>query len=291
MKKTDKYALIALPNVILFGLGVTWAGSQNGVSVAGIPVFFLVTGMAFLIQWLAFIPAYILQTEKIYDLTGSITYISVTALAVLLTSDWDARSVLLLILVLIWALRLGIFLFRRVHRDGGDARFDPIKGSLIRFLNAWTLQGLWVIVTLAAAMAAITGIEKEPLGAFAIIGTLIWVFGFVFEVVADQQKSRFRANPANKDQFISTGLWSWSRHPNYFGEITLWLGVAIIALPTLQGWQFVTLISPVFVFLLLTRLSGIPMLEKRADKKWGGKSDYERYKQRTPVLFPRPPGK
>jgi steroid 5-alpha reductase family enzyme len=117
---------------------------------------------------------------------------------------------------------------------------------------------------------------------------LVWVFGFVIEVTADSQKSRFRADPENKGKFIHTGLWAWSRHPNYFGEIVLWIGVAVIALPILRGWQWLTLISPVFVTLLLTRISGVPMLEKRADEKWGGQEDYEAYKERTPVLVPRP---
>jgi steroid 5-alpha reductase family enzyme len=107
--------------------------------------------------------------------------------------------------------------------------------------------------------------------------------------VSDAQKNRFRADPANRGKFIQTGLWAWSRHPNYFGEIVLWIGVAIIALPVLRGWQYLTLISPVFVTLLLTRVSGVPMLERRADEKWGGQEDYEAYKARTPVLIPRPP--
>jgi steroid 5-alpha reductase family enzyme len=116
----------------------------------------------------------------------------------------------------------------------------------------------------------------------------VWVLGFAIEATADAQKTRFRADPKNKGGFIHTGLWAWSRHPNYFGEITLWIGVAIITLPVLRGWQWVTLISPVFVALLITRVSGIPLLEKRADEKWGGQADYEAYKERTPVLIPRP---
>jgi steroid 5-alpha reductase family enzyme len=127
------------------------------------------------------------------------------------------------------------------------------------------------------------------LGLVALIGFLIWGFGFAIEAVSDAQKSRFRDDPENKGKFIHTGLWAWSRHPNYFGEIVLWIGVAIISLPVLRGWQWVTLISPVFVALLLTRISGVPMLEKRADEKWGGQEDYEAYKERTPVLIPRPP--
>jgi steroid 5-alpha reductase family enzyme len=288
LKKTDRNALIAFPVVILVALGVALAGSQGGASVLGIPIFALSVGLVFMIQWLAFIAAYLLQTERFYDLTGSITYISVTIMAVLLSPVVDGRSILLLVLVVIWAARLGTFLFRRIQKAGKDARFDDIKPSFIRFLNTWTLQGLWVTFTLAAALAAITTTTRKELGLFALIGFLVWVFGFAIEVVADIQKSRFRADPENKGKFIHTGLWAWSRHPNYFGEIVLWIGVAVIALPILRGWQWVTLISPVFVTLLLTRISGVPILEKRADEKWGGQEDYEAYKKRTPVLIPLP---
>ena len=287
MKKTDRNALIAFPIVILIGLGMAVAGSQGGASVGGVSLFGLSVGLAFLIQWLAFIPAYLRQTEKFFDLTGGITYISVTIIAVLLSPEVDARSILLLGLVVIWAARLGTFLFRRIHKAGKDARFDTIKPSFIRFLNAWTIQGLWVTFTLAAALAAITTTTREELGLFALIGFLIWAGGFAIEVVADVQKSRFRAKPENRGRFIHTGLWSLSRHPNYFGEIVLWIGVAVISLPVLRGWQWVTLISPLFVTLLITRVSGVPMLEQRADEKWGGQQDYEAYKKRTPVLIPR----
>ncbi len=180
-------------------------------------------------------------------------------------------------------------MFRRIQKSGKDERFDEIKPSFFRFLNAWTIQGLWVTFTASAALAAITTTVRKDLGWFALVGLLVWVFGFVFEVVADAQKSRFKADPANQGRFISTGLWAWSRHPNYFGEIMLWIGVAIIALPVLRGWQWVTMISPIFVTVLLTQVSGVPMLEKRADETWGGQEDYENYKQNTPVLIPRPP--
>jgi len=287
MKTTDRNALIAFPIIVLIGILVALPGSQNGVSVAGVPLFALLVGLAFLIQWLAFIPAYLLQTEKFFDLTGSITYISVITIAVFLSTNPDSRSILLSVLVVIWAIRLGTFLFGRIQKAGKDDRFDELKPSFIRFLNVWTIQGLWVTFTVAAALVAITTTARKELDIFAAVGFLVWIFGFAFEVIADAQKSRFNANPDNKGRFIQTGLWSRSRHPNYFGEITLWAGIAIIALPVLQGWQWVALISPAFVTLLLTLVSGVPQLEKKADKKWGGQEDYESYKKKTPALIPR----
>jgi steroid 5-alpha reductase family enzyme len=289
MDKQQQRALVALPIVLVIAIVLAFAGSQKSAEVSGIPLFALCIGLAFLIQWVAFIPAFINQTETFYDLTGSFTYVTLVTVAVLLTPETDARSVLLLALVAVWAVRLGSFLFRRIRRAGSDERFDNIKPSFTRFLLAWTLQGLWVSFTLAAALAAITSKTKQELGILAVIGLLVWLLGFGIEVLADWQKSRFRADPENTGKFINTGLWSWSRHPNYFGEIVLWIGVAIIALPVLAGWQLLTLISPVFVTILLTRISGVPLLEARADEKWGGQADYEDYKTRTPVLIPRPP--
>jgi steroid 5-alpha reductase family enzyme len=287
MKTTDRNALIAFPILILIGFLFALAGSQGGTSVFGVPLFALSVGLVYLIQWLVFIPSYLLQTEKFFDLTGSITYISVITIAVFFSIGADGRSILLWALVVIWAIRLGTFLFRRIRKAGKDDRFDEIKPSFIRFLNVWTIQGLWVTFTMAAALVAITTTNRKELDLFALVGFLVWALGFSIEVIADSQKSRFSANPDNKGKFIQTGLWSRSRHPNYFGEIVLWIGVAVIAIPVLQGWQWIALISPVFVTLLLTRVSGVPLLEKKADKKWGGQEDYESYKKRTPVLIPR----
>lgn len=283
----DMRAAVAAPiGAVLIGALVAWAGSQGGRTAQGVPILALALALAFLVQWVVFVPSYLMRTEHFFDLTGAFTYISVMALAVFLSGHADARTTLLLVLVLVWAGRLGTFLFRRVRRTGKDDRFDEIKGSFLRFLTTWTLQGLWVSLTLATALGAVTSTVRKELDAFAFIGLAVWTLGFTFEAVADLQKNRFRADPANKGAFIHTGLWAWSRHPNYFGEITLWVGVAIIALPVLAGWQFVTLISPVFVFLLITRVSGVPLLEKKAEEKWGGQEAYEAYKRRTPVLVP-----
>ncbi len=292
MENKEKNQWMAIPMAVLVGAGVAWAGSQGGSKAFfGLPVFALCVALAYLIQLVAFIPAFIFQTEKFFDLLGSLTYITITILAVVLTSNVDARGYLLLGMVLVWAGRLGTFLFIRVLQSGQDSRFEDIKPSFVRFLTTWTLQGLWVTLTLAAALTAITTTVHKDLGIFALIGFIIWAFGFTIEAVADAQKRQFRSIPENKGKFIHTGLWAWSRHPNYFGEITLWVGVAVIALPVLQGWQWVTLISPVFVVLLITQISGIPMLEEKADKRWGGQEDYECYKNKTPVLIPRRPKK
>ena len=279
----------AIAIAVLVGAAMAWAGSDGGDRIGAIPVFALCAGLAFAINWVAFIPSALAQTEKYYDLFGGISYISVTVVAVLLSGDLDLRSGLVAAMVLIWSIRLATFLFKRISKAGGDSRFDDIKNRPHRFFMAWTLQGLWVLLTAAAALAVITGGAREPLGAIGIAGIAVWVVGFTIEVVADWQKSKFKDDPANEGDFIDVGLWAWSRHPNYFGEIVLWTGVAIVAIPILHGWQWATLISPVFVTLLLTKISGIPPLEKKADERWGGQDDYEKYKRRTPVLIPKPP--
>ena len=276
-----------MPAALLIGVLIAVAGSHHGAAIGPMPLFAVTVALAFFMQWLAFIPAYILHSEKFYDLTGSLTYIAVTLVALTGSPGTDGRSLLLGTLVLVWAIRLGAFLFTRIRLAGKDDRFDSLKSTFIRFLNIWTMQGLWVTFTAAAALAAITSTQRKTLDAAAAIGFLLWLCGFIFEAVADEQKRRFRVNPANRDRFIHSGLWSISRHPNYFGEILLWIGIAMIALPVLRGWQLVTLLSPVFVYVLLTRISGIPLLERKAENKWGGQEAYEAWKRQTPVLMPR----
>lgn len=288
--RSNGQAVGAIVGAVVIGALVAWAGSTGAKTAAGIGIHWWVAAVAFGVNWIAFVPSYLNRTEHYYDLVGSLTYLSTTLLAAFLASPLDARAWLLLVLVVIWSGRLGIFLFRRVRSSGKDGRFDTIKQSAPRFLVAWTTQGLWVIFTAAAAHAAIASDQPRSFGVWAVVGLVLWLAGFGMEAVADAQKSAFRADPANDGRFITTGLWAWSRHPNYFGEILLWVGVAVIAFPALSGWQYVTLLSPVFVYLLLTRVSGVPMLERRADKRWGGEEAYEAYKARTPVLVPRPPG-
>lgn len=278
---------------VVIALGLAFAGGSNGATLGAYPAMLSCAVLAFAVQWLVFIPSYIYQTELYYDLTGSVTYIAITALALFASAgsfaDLAPRALLLATMVLLWTLRLGPFLFRRVAKAGKDGRFDEIKTSWSRLLVTWTLQGLWVFVTMAAALAAITGSQAPKLDNWALAGALLWMLGFGIEAVADAQKTAFNRLSENAGKFINVGLWRWSRHPNYFGEILLWVGVAMVAVPSLQSWQWATVISPIFVWVLLTRVSGVPLLERRADQKWGGEPGYEYYKATTPVLLLRPP--
>ena len=274
---------------VLIGLIVAWMGSHGSEKVAGIPVFALLVVFAFVINWIAFVPAFLTHTEKFFDLTGATTYITAMIAALALSRELDVRAWLVAGMVMVWAARLGVFLFRRIHKAGRDGRFDTMKYDFWQFLMTWTIQGLWVSLTASAALAIITAADRVEFGVAGTIGLLVWFVGFLIEVVADWQKTKFKADTANSGRFITTGLWSWSRHPNYFGEILLWTGVAVMSLPLLGGWRWCVLISPIFVFVLLTKISGIPILRRRADERWGNDSEYKAYVESTSQLIPMPP--
>lgn len=280
--------------VVLFaavvGLGFASLAGSNGVKANGYPVFVICAMIAFSVNWLVFIPSAIAQTEKYYDLVGAITYLSIISAACVLSAPLDTRAIVIAAMVVVWALRLGSFLFARIRKSGGvDSRFDAIKVNPPRFLVAWSLQAVWTIITAAAALVVISATDRVPIDIFFWIGTAIWITAFTIEVVADRQKSAFKANPANKGKFIRTGLWSWSQHPNYFGEIMLWTGAAIIAIPVLSGWSYLVFASPLFITLLLTKISGINLLDAAAQKKWGDDPQYQEYRRKTSVLVLRPP--
>lgn len=248
--------------------------------------------IAYLIQWIAFIPAYFYQTEKFYDLTGSITYLTVVSYVSyhsFNSTNLNIGSIILAACILIWTIRLGSFLFLRIHKSGEDKRFKLIKPSPTRFFMTWTLQGMWVSICSMCALTAIASKNGVIQNGLFYFGMLVFILGFVIEIIADWQKSTFRNNPENKNQFIQHGLWSYSRHPNYFGEITLWLGVAIMSLSSLSSWQYITLISPVFTYLLLVYVSGVRILEISGMEKWGHLESYQNYVRRTPSLFPTYP--
>ena len=274
---------------VLAGILLALAGGDQGVRVGGVSVFAACVAVAFAIGWLGFIPAYALRTERFYDLLGSVTFLTLAVIALAAAETRDARSWIIAGCVGVWALRLGVFLTARIRRDGFDRRFTRIREDFPTFLMTWTLQTVWTVVSFGPGLAAMTSEVQVPPDPFLAVGAALWLAGFLVEVVADEQKRRFRARGENAGRFIRDGLWGWSQHPNYFGEILLWTGIAVCALPALRGWQHATLISPLFIWLLLTRISGIRMLDASARRRWADDPDYAEYAARTPKLIPRPP--
>ncbi|KAF2153849.1 DUF1295-domain-containing protein [Myriangium duriaei CBS 260.36] len=302
-------------------------------------------GLAFGLQAAAGIPSIAFQTERFYDLSGSLTYISCTALSLYLPTlrarlaaqaaggslppwpsllsafaskggsiGWNWRQVALSAAVTIWAARLGSFLFSRITSDSGrDSRFDSIRGSPPKFLGAFFAQATWVSLCLLPVLAVnslpATSLALLPaLTATDLIGVLLYVGGITFEATADRQKSRWVQEKKEKkhdEDFLTRGLWSKSRHPNYFGEATLWTGIATVAagvMVSAKGQAAMGLaggpagkiaalamagVSPAFVTFLLFFVSGIPLSEKKYDKKYGDRKDYQEWKKNTPVFIPK----
>ena len=246
--------------------------------------------LAYVIHWIAYIPAYLFQTEKFYDLTGSVTYLSVVWFVFLSTYQsisLNFGNLILVLLISIWTIRLGLFLFMRIHKAGEDKRFRTIKTSASQFFMTFTISGLWVTLCSMCALVAISSPEGLVMNALTYVGIILFIIGFGIEIVADNQKTAFRSIEANKDSFITSGLWSKSRHPNYFGEVLLWFAIAVISFSSLEGLQLITLISPIFTYILLVYVSGVRMLEARANVKWGENAEYQKYVKKTPVFFPK----
>jgi steroid 5-alpha reductase family enzyme len=254
--------------------------------ILGFNSFKFLISMAVLIQFLIFVPSFLFQTEKFYDLTGSLTYISVTSIAYFSLDNPTTIDTILYLYVIVWAGRLGIFLFRRINKDGKDERFDKAKKKFFWFLQYWMGQAAWVVFTAGASILAILSPVETELGVLAFIGIFLWWSGFLIEVIADNQKRKFRETSDPKTEFISNGLWARSRHPNYFGEITLWIGMAVLSLSSLSGIEYVTaIVSPIFVYLLLIKAEGVPMLERIAEERYGDLPEYQQYKENTPVFM------
>lgn len=273
------------------GLIVAFTAGQNSIDFYGIPLIAVCFIYSYIIHWIFFVHGYLFQTEHYFDAIGSFTFVSLSLFLIFVVRDFYAF--LICSLVAIWSLRLGSFLFSRVKRSGRDTRFTEMKKNFFWFFMTWNLSALWVFLSYVAGMVAVTSKYSSELSfidfVFCSVGFLVWLSGFVIEVVADNQKKKFKEDLNNNDKFISHGLWSWSRHPNYFGEILLWIGIAIIALPIFKGWDYIALISPIFIYYLLVKVSGIPMLEKSANEKWGSDPNYIKYKENTNILFLRKP--
>jgi len=283
-------AISAVTFIVCYFLAVVVSGGT--IESEGLSLIMMAMYISFAIHWLLFIPSYIFQTEKFYDLTGTLTYITVLSFVVFIKQTavheiLDLRSLLLYFCIMIWTVRLGGFLFWRVLKDGHDKRFKTILPSFSQLFMTWTLSAAWVFIQALSALVALSALIQVDMGIVGWIGLGLWVFGFSFQVLADYQKTKFKSNPSNVGKFITGGLWDLSRHPNYFGEVALWIGISVIAVPVMTGLQYVSLISPVFGFLLIYYVSGVRLLEDRSNKKWGEMPEYQEYKRNTPVFFPK----
>lgn len=167
-----------------------------------------------------------------------------------------------------------------------DRRFDGMRDKFFKFMGFWLIQGITVPVVMVSSILVLTS-ETPSLDAMSFVGLVVFVVGLLIEAVADNQKFKFSGNPKNKDRWIDTGVWSWSRHPNYLGEIMVWTGLFVFGMASLTGLTaWVAAISPAYIAGLLLFVSGVPLLEKSADAKWGADPKYQTYKKRTPVLVP-----
>ena len=279
--------IIAITAFLICIVLINIAGQNIEIEIRGMNAFTFILIIAVLLQVFFFLPSFILKTEKYYDLVGSLTYITTISLAYFSVENKTMIDSIIYFYVMVWASRLGIYLFRRVRNDGKDIRFEKAKRHFFWFLQYWMGQALWVSLTACAAIIAILSPEEDTLPVLAIVGMVLWISGFTIESISDYQKRVFRKENNPSESFIHTGFWARSRHPNYFGEITLWTGIAVIALNTLNGIEYITLISPVFVYILLTRMSGVNLLERIADERYGHLEEYQRYKRNTPVLVPK----
>lgn len=248
-------------------------------------------GIDFAAQALGFVHAAAFRTEKLYDFFGSGTFLGLTAYTFFMGVKTTRASVASA-LAATWAARLGVFLFGRVLAVGHDKRFEEAKANLPKFAVFWFMQGVWVFATLLPVMLlnSYQG-DDSALNALDYIGISVWAAGFLIETTADVQKMLFKKRNPNTTTWIEEGLWGYSRHPNYFGEITLWVGMYLLSWNGLSGGlRAVAAISPVFITLLLCFASGIPILEASADKRWGELAEYQAYKKRVSILVPLPRG-
>lgn len=245
-------------------------------------------GVSLAINIAMFLVAYKYKTDKLTDISYAVTFV-VLAVVALFIGQSDFMKYVLVAMISVWACRLGGFLLIRVWRTGRDSRFDDMRDDFVKFGRFWVAQAVSVWAILLPSIFVLTGGAMQ-FGAVAIAGFVIWMVGLMCEATADWQKYRFSQDPANKNKWIATGIWRYSRHPNYFGEIMVWVGVYLFVFASLEGWMlWVGLVSPLFIASLLLFVSGIPILEKSADQRWGNDPKYQAYKRRTSILVPMPP--
>ncbi|MFH2020421.1 MAG: DUF1295 domain-containing protein [archaeon] len=232
------------------------------------------------IQLAMFVPAYLFKTDKLTDMSYGVSFI---ALALIFLKDFSLPKLILTGMIVVWAIRLVTYLLIRIRKIQKDKRFDGMREDFFKFLGFWLIQGISVFAVMVSSILYLTA----STGLFNPIGILVWAIGLLIETFSDLQKYQFTNNPKNKGKWIASGLWKYSRHPNYLGEMLCWIGVYLFVFPGLSSLNRANaLISPVFIILLISFVSGIPILEKNADKKWSSDKKYIEYKKKTSVLIP-----
>lgn len=240
--------------------------------------------IVFAINALGLLWCYSQQSDKVTDLFYSLSFIILTGFLWFQQAD-NLTHHLLLIMITLWGFRLGAYLFKRIHVMKKDARFDQMRKRFIAIAGFWFLQASSILILVIPVIVTFnkTTIQTHPIH---LIGFLIWAIGLLIETIADQQKFSFRQNKTNEGSFIQSGLWKWLQHPNYLGEILCWIGVFIVAIPSLEGWEWLAVVSPIWISILLIFISGIPFLQKASQKKYGHLETYQQYKKTTPLIFP-----
>lgn len=242
-----------------------------------------------LINLVGFLVAFRLKTDKLTDFSYALSFIAVAITSLIRSGNINLPNIVLTALVTLWALRLGSYLVIRIRRWGKDKRFDEIRDNFTKFGSFWLAQGLTAWLVMIAPQMYMHQNQADEFGQYSYLGLIIFVGALLFEAVSDMQLYNFTGQEENRGKFINKGLWKYSRHPNYFGEISVWVGVWLYCFPALNMQQkAIGFITPLFIFVMIRFVSGVPKLEANAEKKWGEDKDYQAYKKRTGLLIPRP---
>ena len=278
--------LISFLIILLVIIFLTYILSIDTLSINEIPIVYLFTSSILILNSTFFLHSYIYRTDIFFDLVGSLSFLSIGVISLLLIPNIDANQILVFFLLLFWSLRLGPFLFIRRLGANNDERLEEFFKSPISLYFLWSMNSLWVFFTSLSMIIIFSSPNENEFGLIQWLGLIVWVTGYVIEVISDSQKTKF--NKFNKGKFINIGLWKYIRHPNYLGEIIIWVGIFIISLNYIHSLtSFLSILSPIFVFLLLRFITGVPQLEARGKEKWGHLDEYNSYKEKTGLLFPK----
>ena len=278
--------LISFLIILLVIIFLTYILSIETLSINEIPIVYLFTSSILILNSTFFLHSYIYKTDIFFDLVGSLSFLSIGVISLLLIPNIDANQILVFFLLLFWSLRLGPFLFIRRLGANNDERLEEFFKSPISLYFLWSMNSLWVFFTSLSMIIIFSSPNENEFGLIQWLGLIVWVTGYVIEVISDSQKTKF--NKFNKGKFINIGLWKYIRHPNYLGEIIIWVGIFIISLNYIHSLtSFLSILSPIFVFLLLRFITGVPQLEARGKEKWGHLDEYNSYKEKTGLLFPK----